>query len=240
MDITFIIPCLNSQKTIFKNYLKLKKFLHDRKLESKIIFINDGSSDATLNELKKIQDKKVKIISNKLNFGKSKSIINTLKHVNSDYIILIDCDLPYFEYLNRMINLMPYNKLVIVNRKIEYSKNLDKKKNTYQIVRHHVSNFLGFLVEIILSLNVYGDTQAGLKGFQVNKDIKNKKFFSEYYFFDIELIHFFRKKNSSIKLIPVKYKISNQSSIRFFSLKNFKIIYEFLRIIFKIKMNSKS
>ena len=45
---------------------------------------------------------------------------------------------------------MPYNELVIVNRKIEYSKNLDKKKNIYQIVRHHVSNFLGFLVEIIL------------------------------------------------------------------------------------------
>ena len=177
MDITFVIPCLNSKNTIFNNYLKLRKFLQNKNLDSKIIFINDGSKDTTINELRKIQDKNVKIIDNKFNFGKSKSIINTLKLINTDYIILIDCDLPYFEYLDTVINMMPVNDLVIVNRKIQKSENLDKNKNVYQIVRHSVSNILGLLVEMVLNLKVHGDTQAGLKAFKFKKEIKNKNFY---------------------------------------------------------------
>ena len=58
-------------------------------------------------------------------------------------------------------------------------------------------------------------------------------YLSKYYFFDIELISFFRKKGSKIKLIPVRFKISDQSSIKFFSFKNFKIIFELFKILKK-------
>ena len=101
MKITYVIPCYNSQKTILNNYNKLNKFIKKNKYKSKIIYINDGSSDFTFREMKKINNKNVSIINNKKNIGKSKSIINSINKIKTNYVILIDCDLPYFEYLKK-------------------------------------------------------------------------------------------------------------------------------------------
>ena len=236
MNFTFIIPCHNSEKIIINNYKKLNKFISQYKLKSKIIYINDSSKDNTFEELKKINDKKVSIINNKINLGKSKSISKILKKINTDFVILIDCDLPYFKYLNEIIKNLKKYELVIVNRRLSKSLNLDEEKNIYRISRNFISVILGIIVEIKLKLKVYGDTQAGLKGFKFSKEIKKYKFLSKYYFLDIELINFFRKKEKEIKLIPVRYKISKKSSIKFFSLKNFKIIFELFYVLLKIQL----
>lgn len=233
MDITFIIPCLNVEKKILKNYKKLCYFANNKKINYNIIFINDGSKDLTLDKLKSIKEKNIKIINNKKNLGKSMSIINSLKKVKTKNIVLIDCDLPYFEYLDKVIDNLKSYDLVTINRKIKSSKNLDKDKNFYQVIRLNISNLFGYLTELSLNLKVRGDTQAGLKAFKLNKEILRKKFISKYYFFDIELIHFFRKKNSKIKLIPVKFKISTNSNIKIFSIKNFNYIYELIKVLFK-------
>ncbi len=233
MQITFIIPCHNAEDLIIKNYKRLLFFTQKFKINTKIIYINDGSKDNTYKKLNEIKNKRVKILNNKKNLGKSQSIIKALKIVNTKYVILIDCDLPYFKYLKNIINNLKNYDLVIVNRKLKNSKNIDKKKNLYKITRSLISNFLGKLIEKKLKLNVNGDTQAGLKGFRINKKFKKIKFFSKYYFFDIELINYFRKGKSKIKLIPVKFKISDKSSIKFFSLNNLKIIFEFFIILKK-------
>lgn len=234
MQITFIIPCYNAGKIIVKNYKKLTKFIKQKKIQAKIIYINDGSQDNTLSELQKIKSKNIQILNNKCNLGKSKSIIKALKKVKTKNIVLIDCDLPYFKYLNTTINNLDRYDFVTINRKLKKSINLDKKKDLYKITRNIISNFLGILVEKKLKLNVNGDTQAGLKAFKMNSYIKKNIFISKYYFFDIELISLFKQKKFRIKLVPVKFKISNQSSIKFFSFKNFKIIFEFFKVLKKI------
>ena len=234
MQITFIIPCYNAGNLIIKNNKKLNKFIKKEKIKEKIIYINDGSQDNTLQELQKIKSKSIKILNNKYNLGKSKSIINALKKVKTKNIVLIDCDLPYFDYLKTTINNLNEYDLVAINRKLEKSVNLDKRKNLYKITRNFISNFLGVLVEKKLKLNVNGDTQAGLKAFKMNNYLKKNKFISKYYFLDIELINLFKKNKFKIKLIPVKFKISDKSSIKFFSFKNFKIIFEFFNVLKKI------
>ncbi len=235
MQITFIVPCYNAENIIVSNYRRLNLFLRKNLVKSKIIYINDGSKDNTFEKLCKIKNKNVKIINNKNNLGKSKSVINALKKVTTNYVVLIDCDLPYFQYLKKILNNLKYYDLVIVNRKLKKSSNIDKNKNSYKVIRNIVSNFLGKLIEKKLQLKVNGDTQAGLKAFRISKQLKNNKFFSKYYFFDIELISYFRKNKFKIKLVPVKFKISDKSSIKIFSFKNFKIIFEFFRILKKIK-----
>lgn len=234
MQITFIIPCYNASNIIIKNNKKLKKFVKREKINEKIIYINDGSQDNTLEELKKLKSKNIKIINNKYNLGKSKSIINALNKVQTKNIVLIDCDLPYFDYLKTTIKNLNKYDLVTINRKLKKSVNLDKKKNLYKITRNLISNFLGVLVEKKLKLNVNGDTQAGLKAFKMNTYLKKNKFISKYYFFDIELINLFKKNKFKIKLLPVKFKISDKSSIKFFSFKNLKIIFEFYNVLKKI------
>ena len=104
MTITFIIPCYNSVKIISKNFNKLNNFIKKNKIKAKIIYINDGSEDLTFKELLKIKKKNVSIINNKKNLGKSSSIINTIKRVKTENVILIDCDLPYFDYLKKIIH----------------------------------------------------------------------------------------------------------------------------------------
>tara|TARA_Y100000741_G_C18228387_1_gene548793 strand:- start:421 stop:1131 length:711 start_codon:yes stop_codon:yes gene_type:complete len=234
MQITFIIPCYNASKIINKNNKKLIKFIKNTKIKEKIIYINDGSEDNTLKKLKKIKSKNIQIFNNKYNLGKSKSISNVLKTIKAKNIVLIDCDLPYFGYLKTTIKYLRKYDLVTINRKLKNSKNLDKSKNLYKITRNFISNFLGILVEKKLKLNVNGDTQAGLKAFKMNSYIKKNRFISTYYFLDIELINLFRKNKLKIKLVPVKFKISDESSIKFFSLKNFKIIFEFFKVLTKI------
>ena len=236
MQITFIIPCYNASKIINENNKKLNKFIKKAKIKGKIIYINDGSEDNTLKELKKIKSKNIKIINNKYNLGKSKSIINVLKTVNAKNVVLIDCDLPYFRYLRTTIKNLKKYDLVTINRKLKNSINLDKRKNLYKITRNFISNFLGVLVEKKLKLDVNGDPQAGLKAFKMNSLIMKNKFISKYYFLDIELINLFKQKKLKIKLIPVKFKISDKSSIKFFSLKNFKIIFEFFKVLKKINI----
>ena len=233
MTITFIIPCYNSVKIISKNFNKLNNFIKKNKIKAKIIYINDGSEDLTFKELLKIKKKNVSIINNKKNLGKSSSIINAIKRVKTENVILIDCDLPYFNYLKKIISNLKKNDLVLVNRKIKGSKNIEKRKNFYQIFRHAISNYFGYFMEKKLNLNVNGDSQAGLKGFKMKNYIKKKKFISKHYFFDIELIKIFKSNKAKIKMIPVKYKISKNSNIRLFSLKNFIYLFEFINILNK-------
>lgn len=236
MNLTFLIPCYNSEKIIFKNFKKLNSFIKKNKFKAKIIYINDGSNDATLDKLQKIKKKNVYIINNKKNLGKSSSIINSIKRIKTKNVILIDCDLPYISYLKKVIDNLKKNDLVLINRRMKKIINFEKKQNFYHIIRHVLSNYFGYLMEKKLKLNIDGDSQAGLKGFKLKNYIKKKKFISKYYFFDIELIKLFRNKNANIKLIPVKYKISNiykNSNIKFFSLKNFIYLFEFIKVLNK-------
>ena len=132
MKITFIIPCYNAAEIIVKNNRKLHKFIKKKKIKEKIIYINDGSRDSTLQELKKIESKSVRILNNKVNLGKSRSIIKALKKARTKNIVLIDCDLPYFNYLNTTIKNLNQYDLVAINRKIKGSVNLDEKKKFIQ------------------------------------------------------------------------------------------------------------
>ena len=129
MILSFIIPCYNAEKIVYKNFNKLNTFIKKNRIKAKIIYINDGSTDFTLKELLKIKNKNIFIINNKKNLGKSKSIINTIKKIKTKNVILIDCDLPYLLYLKKVINSLKENDLVLVNRKMKNSKNIGKNQN---------------------------------------------------------------------------------------------------------------
>lgn len=239
-NISIIIPCLNYENLIFNNLEKIVDKINLLKLKYEIIVINDGSTDNTQNEILRFMKKNenVKLINNATNKGKSLSIISSIKECKFNKIVLIDCDIPYFNYFEQIINKIIDNyDLVIVNRRLKESRMIDDNLNFYQIIRAKIGNLIGFIINLFLKINVEGtDTQAGLKAFKKIEEFDNLNFYSKKYFFDLELIYHYTKRNMRILSVPVTYKPSIFSSIKIFSLKNFIILYEFIKIVFILKL----
>lgn len=63
--------------------------------EFEYLFVNDGSKDATLDEIKKLaeQDARVRYVSFSRNFGKEAAMYAGLKSASGDYVALMDADL---------------------------------------------------------------------------------------------------------------------------------------------------
>ena len=103
--------------------------------------------------------------------------------------------------------------------------------------RHYIGQFISKIINIMLNLNIEAcDTQAGLKGFKKFKNFNNVKFLSKKFFFDLELISLYSKKNFSIKSVKTNYSVPSKSSIKIFNFsKNFEILCELIKVIKKYK-----
>tara|TARA_B100000123_G_scaffold272380_1_gene254840 strand:- start:2318 stop:3055 length:738 start_codon:yes stop_codon:yes gene_type:complete len=230
---TFLIPCFNCDQFIFRNSLKLIKKINQTKIHYNLIFLNDGSTDDTLIELKKIKSKKnIKIISFKNNSGKSTILKFALKKCQEGIVILYDCDLPYFSYLTKLIGLLKKGeKFVTIDRRALDSKFDKSKLNFYQISRYLISKGVNIIISNLITKNFQGDTQSGLKGFYIDKKFKKEEFISTKFFLDAEIISYFTNRNVKVYSIPINYKISKQSSIKILNLSNFVYLYELIKII---------
>jgi len=93
--LSVIVPCYNEEAVITDTYQRLKKVLSTLDNNSKIIFINDGSSDSTRKILSRIaaMDLSVKVIHFSRNFGHQKAVAAGIHNCNSDLAIIIDADL---------------------------------------------------------------------------------------------------------------------------------------------------
>ncbi|MFA7076040.1 MAG: glycosyltransferase family 2 protein [Candidatus Izemoplasmatales bacterium] len=91
-----IVPAYNEEENISLFYEEATKYLKYDDIEFDILFINDGSKDNTLLEIKKLvkKDNSVKYISLSRNFGKEPAMHAGLESSkDKDFIIIIDCDL---------------------------------------------------------------------------------------------------------------------------------------------------
>lgn len=92
--LSLVVPCYNEGENVLPFHEAAVNALGEMDLE--IVYIDDGSRDATLHNLKKIyakKDCKVKIVSFSRNFGKESGIYAGLEHATGDYICIIDADL---------------------------------------------------------------------------------------------------------------------------------------------------
>ena len=237
-SLSLIIPTFNDEKKIkIKANILLKK-IKKINLKYEIIFINDGSSDNTKFEITKMmkKNKKIFLINNKINMGKSYSVQKGLKKTKYNHVVLIDSDLPYFSKFESIIKLLKKNyDFIYINRRHSKSNMKIDNFSFYKIIRFIIGYFVSLILKYTMNLDTKNiDTQAGFKAFKKIKEIKNYDFVSKKFFLDVELIFlytFFKKKIISL---PVSYKISSSSSINLFNIKmNLTILYELLKVIIK-------
>lgn len=97
--ISVIISCFNEEKSVPIFYQEMERVVKedfsDLNVCFEYIFVNDGSNDRTLEEIKKLhyKDDKVRYISFSRNFGKEAAMLAGLEAAEGNYITLMDADL---------------------------------------------------------------------------------------------------------------------------------------------------
>ncbi|MBQ9761624.1 MAG: glycosyltransferase family 2 protein [Oscillospiraceae bacterium] len=96
MKLSLVVPCYNEAENVAAFQAAVIDAFQDCGYDYEIVFVNDGSKDATLHNLKKLHKEQkcpVKVVSFSRNFGKESGIYAGMEHAGGDYISLIDADL---------------------------------------------------------------------------------------------------------------------------------------------------
>lgn len=96
--LSVIVPCYNEEESVELFYNELTKndaFFQEKKVDMEVIYIDDGSKDGTVREVKKLheKDRRVHMVSFSRNFGKEAAMFAGLEKAKGDYIVLMDVDL---------------------------------------------------------------------------------------------------------------------------------------------------
>ncbi len=98
MLLSVIVPCYNEEENVayfYEEFMKNKPFLEEKKLDVEIIYVDDGSVDGTVREIKKLNesDGRVRLISFSRNFGKESAIFAGFSKARGDLVVMMDADL---------------------------------------------------------------------------------------------------------------------------------------------------
>lgn len=96
--LSVIVPCYNEEESValfFEELMKNQPFFREKNLDVEVIYIDDGSTDRTAEEVKKLHEKNeiVKLVSFSRNFGKEAGMYAGLEHAKGDYVVMMDVDL---------------------------------------------------------------------------------------------------------------------------------------------------
>ena len=96
MKLSLVVPCYNEAENVAAFQAAVISAFENCGYAYEIVFVDDGSRDATLHNLKKLHAEQacpVKIVSFSRNFGKEAALYAGMQHASGDYISLIDADL---------------------------------------------------------------------------------------------------------------------------------------------------
>ncbi len=187
MDLSFVIPVFNEEKSLQKLYSEILKYTADYSYE--IIFVNDGSSDNSRDKLKSIQelDDNIKVINFRTNFGKSAALQTGFNKVQGDIVFTMDADLQddpkeiprFLEKIDQGYDLVTGWKK---NRKDPITKTIPSKffnfftSLMFKLKLHDYNcGFKAYKKEVIKSVTIYGELHryipalANAQGFSVTE-----------------------------------------------------------------------
>jgi glycosyltransferase involved in cell wall biosynthesis len=95
LTLSIVVPAYNEEAVIEQFHARLSEILDQLPMHSEVIYVNDGSSDATLAVLDQLrqQDNRIAILDLSRNFGKEIALTAGLDHAVGDAVVVIDADL---------------------------------------------------------------------------------------------------------------------------------------------------
>lgn len=173
--LSIVIPAYNEEDSIKPLYDEIKasvaKLIKNHKIQDyEILFVNDGSSDNTEKNIVKLTaDKRVKLISLRKNFGKSKALQIGFQHICGDIIVTMDADLQddpaelanFIAKLDEgydMVSGWKFNRLDPLEKTLP-SKLFNFVTSKVSGIKIHDFNcgFKAYRKEVVKSLNIYSE-----------------------------------------------------------------------------------
>ena len=95
LDLSIVIPLLNEEENIPELYREISEVLTGINRDHEIVFVDDGSTDTSLQLLKELQqkDSSVVVVSFRKNFGQTAAMAAGFDYARGDVIITMDADL---------------------------------------------------------------------------------------------------------------------------------------------------
>ena len=232
--ISLVMPVYNGEKILPTTFQLLTNFFSNRPYLSEVLFVNDGSIDATkqlLEDFKKQNPFTVKIINQKKNSGKGAAVRLGITNVQSasDYIFFCDDDIPFgFEPLEAMYRVLESDAAVGL---VTADRTLTRQNNPYPWHRRVGSFCYGLLMPQAIARD-FPDMHGGLKGFHrqtadlIFSLIKNPR-----WSFDPEI--FLIAKANNIKVVKVAVHFLAHVAGTHFKIKDFiSVANEIIRLRF--------
>jgi glycosyltransferase involved in cell wall biosynthesis len=93
--ISIVVPCKNEEECVDLFYDEIVKVFAAMPVEYELVFVDDGSTDKTLELFRALakKDSGVKYVSLSRNFGKEGAMYAGLKHTTGDFVGIMDVDL---------------------------------------------------------------------------------------------------------------------------------------------------
>jgi glycosyltransferase involved in cell wall biosynthesis len=237
MKIAVILPVYNEANCIEQTFDSILEFSQKNHAYN-FIFVNDGSTDRTLNILEKklttFPTHYIKLISYSSRQGKGYAVKKGCEYVDAECICFMDGDLAYsLEHLEALVEKLERFDVVIGCR------NLDRENfRNLTLLRKISGKVFNLISRAILNLK-YRDMQAGLKGF---KKIPAQEIFKRQtitgFSFDAELLFLAKKKGYTIGEISAK--VSQQHLYKLSQVNILKDSLKMLVCLFKIRLNDRA
>lgn len=100
--LSIIVPCYNEEEVLPLFYAEITRVMDEMKrtyaeLTFELLFIDDGSRDKTLTQLRELatKDQRVRYISFSRNFGKEAGMFAGLENATGDFVVVMDVDLQH-------------------------------------------------------------------------------------------------------------------------------------------------
>lgn len=221
-NISFVIPAKNEEQSVEPLYQEILEVVKKISSNFEIIFIDDGSTDKTFEELKKIhkKDKRVKAISLRGNWGKSVALQIGFDNAVGEIIFTLDADL--------QDNPQDIPKFI---EKIEEGYDLvsgwKQKRFDPQLGKIIPSRIINFLTRLLTGVKIH-DTNCGFKAYK-KAVTQNLNLYGELYRF-IPIIA--AKQNYKVGEVPVTHRPRKFGETKFGWERGIKGILDLLTIIF--------
>lgn len=156
---TVLIPLFNEEESLRPLYGEIKKAFKGITGDHEILFVDDGSTDKSLQVIKDLArlDNKVKYVSFRKNYGKSAALQVGFKHSTGDAVITMDADLQ--DDPAEIPNLL---------KKLDEGYDLVsgwKKKRFDPFIKRTTSKFFNYFTKLLTGIKIH-DFNCGLKAYR--------------------------------------------------------------------------